>query len=236
MTPPADLPVGPALPGFEPPPAPAHAPLVGRHVRLEPLWRVGAEELAVHGRELCAALDPSGASWTYLPYGPLTTAAEVTELLASIVAGGGVLPFAVRAGDGPTVGLVAYLNVVPRNGSVEIGHVHLGTPLARTRAATEAFHLMMAAPIEAGYRRVEWKCDALNAASRRAALRLGFREEGTFRSHVVYKGRSRDTAWFAVTDEDWPAVRAGQRAWLADGNFGADGGQVRRLGDLIATS
>ena len=236
MTASGDLPVGPEVPGFTERPLPVCEPLVGRHVRLEPLWELGPEQLARHGAELFDDLDPGGRSWTYLPYGPLAGPGELTELLATIAGSGSVLPYAVRTPGGPTTGLIAYLNLVPRNGSIEIGHVHLGTSLARTRAATEAFHLAMAAPFDAGYRRVEWKCDSLNAASRRAALRLGFREEGTFRNHVVYKGRSRDTTWFAVTDGDWPAVRAGQEAWLADGNFGEDGRQRARLGELIANS
>ncbi len=232
----ADLPVGDPVPGFAPRELPRCEALVGKHVRLEPLWESDEVELAGMARELARAFDTSGESWTYLPYGPLGSAAEMTELLVGIAGSGTVLPYVVRMGGGPALGLVAYLSVVLQNGSIEIGHVHLGTELARTRAATEAFHLLMGAPFEAGYRRVEWKCDSLNAASRRAALRLGFREEGTFRNHAVYKGRSRDTAWFALTDADWPAVRAGQAAWLEDGNFDGDGGQVRGLRELIAAS
>jgi len=114
----------------------------------------------------------------------------------------------------------------------EVGHLVFAPHLQRTPAATEAMYLMMRHVFELGYRRYEWKCDALNAASRRAAERLGFTYEGTFRQHMVYKGRSRDTAWYSITDAEWPRLRDAFEAWLAPSNFDDQGRQLRRLADF----
>ncbi len=126
-------------------------------------------------------------------------------------------------------GLASYLRIAPAAGTIEVGHIHLAPALQRTRAATEAMFLMMRQAFDLGYRRYEWKCDALNAVSRRAAERLGFTYEGTFRHHLVYKGRNRDTAWYAIVDADWPPVRAAYEAWLDPANFDRDGRQRRPL-------
>jgi RimJ/RimL family protein N-acetyltransferase len=141
-----------------------------------------------------------------------------------------------RAGEEP-LGIASYLRIDPGNGVIEVGHLHFGPQLQRTPAATEAMALMMARAFdELGYRRYEWKCDSLNAPSRAAALRLGFTFEGIFRNAVVVKGRSRDTAWFSVTDAEWPKVRAGFEAWLAPANFDAEGRQRRGLAELREAS
>jgi RimJ/RimL family protein N-acetyltransferase len=126
-------------------------------------------------------------------------------------------------------GVASYMRITPEAGCIEVGSIHYAPGLARTRAATEAMYLMMAHAFALGYRRYEWKCDALNAPSRRAATRLGFAYEGTFRQALVYKGRSRDTAWYAITDGDWPAVRDGLVAWLESGNFDSAGMQRKPL-------
>ncbi|MEL7183862.1 MAG: GNAT family protein, partial [Pseudomonadota bacterium] len=139
-------------------------------------------------------------------------------------------PFYYAIGDGTGWrGVAAYLRMDRANGVVEIGCIVLSPALQRTRAATEALHLMIAAAFDGGVRRVEWKCNAENAASRRAALRLGFTYEGTFRQHMVVKGRNRDTAWFALLDRDWPLIAAKHQAWLAPGNFDAQGRQRTAL-------
>jgi RimJ/RimL family protein N-acetyltransferase len=131
--------------------------------------------------------------------------------------------------------MASYLNIVPANGSVEIGHIWFATPLRKTRAATDAIFLMCRYAFEhLGYRRLEWKCDALNEASKRAARRFGFSYEGTFRQHMVVKGRNRDTAWFALLDREWPAVRSAFECWLAPGNFDAAGRQRTALSALTA--
>jgi RimJ/RimL family protein N-acetyltransferase len=142
---------------------------------------------------------------------------------------------AVCGPDGTPLGLANYLRIDPANGCVEVGNILLGRALQRTVAATEAMHLLAAHVFDdLGYRRYEWKCDALNALSQAAATRLGFRYEGTFRQAVVYKGRNRDTAWFSITDRDWPRVAAAHRAWLAPTNFAGDGTQRRSLSDLTS--
>lgn len=123
---------------------------------------------------------------------------------------------------------------MPEHGVMEIGHIWFGVPLQRTTAATEAIYLLAARAFDGlRYRRLEWKCNALNAASRRAAERFGFRFEGVFRQHQVVKGRSRDTAWYAMTDDEWPAVRGAFAAWLAPENFDGDGLQRQSLRHLL---
>jgi RimJ/RimL family protein N-acetyltransferase len=129
--------------------------------------------------------------------------------------------------------VASYLRITPEHGVIEIGHIWFGTILQRTTAATEAIYLLARQAFELGYRRLEWKCDALNAASRRAAERFGFRFEGVFRKHQITKGRNRDTAWFAITDDEWPAIAEGYERWLAPENFDADGRQRRSLGELL---
>src|SRR4029078_13618057 len=120
----------------------------------------------------------------------------------------------------------------PASGSIEVGHIHYSPSLARQPAATEAMYLMMQRAFELGYRRYEWKCDALNARSRAAAQRYGFSFEGIFRQATVYKGRNRDTAWYAIIDQEWPALQAAFAQWLDPANFDADGQQSVRLADL----
>jgi RimJ/RimL family protein N-acetyltransferase len=144
--------------------------------------------------------------------------------------------FAIVSPDGRAAGLAAYLRITPEHGTIEIGHIHYGIELQRTRAGTEATFLLMRHAFALGYRRYEWKCDSLNARSRAAAVRYGFTYEGTFRNALVTKGRNRDTAWFAITDEDWPAVSRNFEAWLDDSNFDATGRQRRSLRELASKS
>ena len=125
--------------------------------------------------------------------------------------------------------MASYLRIEPAHGSIEVGHLAFAPRLQRTRAATEAMYLMMWQAFKLGYRRYEWKCDALNAPSRRAAERLGFRHEGTFRQAMVYKGRNRDTAWYSIIDSEWPSRAAAFEAWLDPMNFDAAGRQRRPL-------
>src|SRR5262249_33934826 len=134
--------------------------------------------------------------------------------------------------DGRPAGLVSYLRITPAAGSIEVGHIHYAPRLQRSPAATEAMFLMMKQAFETGYRRYEWKCDALNAPSRAAAQRLGLSFEGIFRQATVYKGRNRDTAWYAAIDSEWPALREAFLTWLAPDNFDEEGQQRSRLSDL----
>jgi RimJ/RimL family protein N-acetyltransferase len=226
-----DLPLGEEL-EWSPAELPSREPLRGTHILLRPV------DPALDGEPLYAASHaPSGdpAIWTYLPDGPYESVGEMRKLLESAKDSEDPLYFTlVRATDELPLGLASYLRITPQFGVVEIGHIWFGVPLQRTTAATEAIYLLAKRAFEeCGYRRLEWKCNALNAASRRAAERFGFSFEGIFRKHQVVKGRSRDTAWFAITDDRWPAIRRGFEAWLASENFDAAGRQRRSLTSLI---
>lgn len=217
---------GEPLPDWTPPLAPERMQLDGRWVRLEPLARA-------HAAELHAANRDSNAIWDYLPYGPFSDEADYAAWVDSVAELADPLFFAVidRATGRPG-GVMSYLRITPASGSIEVGHICLSPRLQRTRAVSEAIFLLADWAFKAGYRRFEWKCDALNLPSRRAAERFGFSWEGVFRQATVVKGRNRDTAWFAMTDGDWRCLRPAWAAWLDPENFDAVGRQVRRLGDL----
>jgi RimJ/RimL family protein N-acetyltransferase len=213
--------------------APKRKPLVGTQVRLEPV------DVVAHAPSLYAlshARPEDAALWTYLPYGPFADRGEFERWLAERARSEDPLFFAViDEQSGRACGMTSYLNIVPANGSIEIGHIWFAPPLQRTRGATEAIFLMMRHVFDdLGYRRLEWKCNALNQASMRAARRFGFTYEGTFRQHMVVKGRNRDTAWFALLDREWPAVRAAFERWLDPANFDAVGRQRTSLSALSA--
>jgi RimJ/RimL family protein N-acetyltransferase len=226
-------PVGAPVPDWSPPPAPRRTTLAGRLCRLEPL------DPPMHAGALHAAnaQDTDGRSWTYMPYGPFASLAAYRVWLETMCAGDDPLFFAiVEAATEQPAGVASYLRIAPDSGSIEVGHIHYAPRLARTPAATEAMVLMMKNAFDLGYRRYEWKCDALNAASCAAARRLGFRYEGLSRQATVSKGRNRDTAWFAVIDADWPALKRAFSAWLDPANFDADGRQRTRLGTLTGAA
>jgi RimJ/RimL family protein N-acetyltransferase len=170
--------------------------------------------------------------WTFLAYGPFADEAAMHAHLAAQAASEDPLFFAV-AQDGRAAGVVSYLRMEPEHGVIEIGHIWLGAALQRTPAATEAIFLLAREAFDGlGNRRLEWKCDAANARSRRAAERFGFTFEGVFRQHMIVKGRNRDTAWYALLDGEWPAARAAFEAWLDPGNFDEDERQRQRLAAL----
>jgi RimJ/RimL family protein N-acetyltransferase len=224
-------PVGPPVPGWTAPLRPPRATIEGRYCRLEPL------DAARHAAALHAAnsLDREGHMWTYLFYGPFASLGEYRAWLDAREASEDPLFFAIVDGNsGLAAGLASFLRIEPSNGSIEVGHLQFSPRLQRTTAATEAMYLMMRQAFDLGYRRYEWKCDALNMASRRAAERLGFTFEGIFRQAVVYKGRNRDTAWYSVIDSEWPRLDAGFRRWLDPGNFDAAGRPRSGLADLRA--
>jgi RimJ/RimL family protein N-acetyltransferase len=201
----------------------------GQFCRLEPL------DLDRHAAALfeADAADADGRSWTYLAYGPFGNFATYREWLAATCLGNDPLFFAiVDAADGRAAGLASYLRIAPQAGSIEVGHIHYSPRLQRSPAATEAMFLMMQQAFESGYRRYEWKCDALNAPSRAAAQRLGLSFEGIFRQATIYKGRNRDTAWYAAIDSEWPALRQAFQTWLSPTNFDDTRRQRTRLSDL----
>lgn len=169
------------------------------------------------------------AIWAYLPYGPYRSVDELRARLEEIESSRDPLFFAIVR-DGTPQGIASYLRIDTENGTIEIGHIWFGTALQRTTAATEAVYLLgKHAMDDLGYRRFEWKCNALNAKSRRAAERFGFTFEGIFRNHMVVKGRNRDTAWYSITDGEWPAVARAFEQWLAPENFDDSGLQRRPL-------
>lgn len=177
--------------------------------------------------------DASGRSWTYLPYGPFPSLASFCAWIESACGGDDPLFFTIlRKPDPQPVGMASYLRIAPQSGSIEVGHIHFSARLQQSPAATEAMFLLMQRAFQLGYRRYEWKCDALNAPSRAAALRLGLSFEGIFRQATVYKQRNRDTAWFAAIDKDWPALRKAFLRWLEPGNFDGGGKQRVRLSEL----
>jgi RimJ/RimL family protein N-acetyltransferase len=190
---------------------PPRATFRGTFVTLEP---IDAER---HGEGLFAAGHGSPAAealWTYMPYGPFPDRTAMRAWLETLPGSEDPLFLAVVR-DGVPVGMTSYLNVDVGSRRLELGHIWFGPAAQRTQANTESALLMLRWAFEAGYRRAEWKCDALNARSRAAAERLGFRFEGVFRQHMIVKGRNRDTAWFSIVDGEWPAVRDRLETWLA---------------------
>jgi RimJ/RimL family protein N-acetyltransferase len=217
------------LPGWAPPPVPPRKPLEGRFCRLEPL------DPELHATDLFTAnaADADGRSWTYLAYGPFRTLSDYRAWMGATCLGADPLFFAIiDTVEGKAAGVASYLRITPEAGSIEVGHIHYSPRLQQSPAATEAMYLLMKQAFELGYRRYEWKCNALNAGSRAAAQRLGLSFEGVFRQAAVHKGRNRDTAWYAAIDAEWPALREAFLAWLAPDNFDGDGRQRTRLSDL----
>jgi RimJ/RimL family protein N-acetyltransferase len=206
--------------------------LLGRYVQVRPV-NAAADAEPLYSVSHPPLGDP--AIWTYLFDGPFESPEELRRYLADVQENSDPLFFTlVRLPEREPQGVASYLRITPEHGVIEIGNIWFGTPLQRTPAATEAIYLLIRHSFdELGYRRVEWKCNALNSASRRAAERFGFRFEGIFRQHLVIKGRNRDTAWYALTDGEWPSVRDGFERWLDPANFEASGRQRRRLGEFV---
>lgn len=203
--------------------------MAGRWCRVEPL------EIDRHAAELHEANleDAGGENWTYLSSEPFRELDAYRDWLARIDTGDPFFHAIVDARTDRAVGVAAFLRIDPPNGVIEVGHINYSPRLQRMIAATEAMYLMMRRVFdELRYRRYEWKCDALNAPSRAAALRLGFTFEGIFRQALVYKGRNRDTAWFSMLDREWPSRRAEFERWLDPGNFDETGRQRTRLRTL----
>lgn len=223
--------VGPLLHNWVSPPTPRRTSLIGRWCAVESLNPDG------HGSSLFCAntTENDGGLWTYLPYGPFKTEGEYLNWLQAASESDDPLYYAVvNRNTGASTGVASYLRMDTANGVIEVGHINFSPPMQRTAMGTEAMFLMMRNAFDLGYRRYEWKCDALNAKSCRAALRLGFRYEGTFRQAAIYKGRNRDTAWFAIIDKDWPRLRTAFEEWLNPSNFDGHGQQIRRLSELTA--
>ena len=221
------LPLGEPVANWTPPAEPDMRPLDGRYCRLEPLAHAHASELFAANAE-----DRENRMWAYLPIGPFTNAAEYGAWLDAQTRQRALRFYAIRSEDGQASGVASFLRISPPDGSIEVGFITYAPRLQRSRAGSEAIILMAREAFALGYRRFEWKCNALNLPSRRAAQRFGFSYEGVFRQATVSKGRNRDTAWFAMIDREAPRLEAAWESWLAPDNFDADGKQRRSLGDL----
>jgi RimJ/RimL family protein N-acetyltransferase len=220
--------------GWTPRPRPTAASLEGRWCRLEKL------DAALHADSLCAASTAPGVEqrFRYLFEPPPKDRAEFNAWMKRATSGDDPLFYAViDPSTGRAEGRQALMRITPEHGVIEIGSILWGPNVARTRLATEALYLFAKYSFDTlGYRRFEWKCDSRNEPSRKAALRFGFTFEGIFRQHMVVKGGNRDTAWFAITDAEWPRIRAGMERWLEPANFDAEGVQRRTLQDTTASA
>lgn len=216
-------PIGPPVPNWTPCALPSRTPMQGRYCLVRPL------DVDADAAPLWRHMSEDESGFTYNVHEYPRTLEAYTAYLRSTFGGSDPLCFVVVDPTLGPVGIASFLRIDAANGVLEVGWIHYAPALKRTRVATEAMYLMMRRAFELRNRRYEWKCDALNAASVRAALRLGFSFEGTFRQARVYKGRSRDTAWFSIVDTEWPRCKAALEAWLHPDNFGADGVQLRTL-------
>jgi RimJ/RimL family protein N-acetyltransferase len=225
-----ELPLGTEV-DWTPPERPSPTELRGSHILLRPVDPARDTDALY---SLSHPPEGDAAIWTYLPDGPYESPEHLGRMLAWARTSDDPLYFIlVERVEQRPVGQASYLRMKPEFGTIEIGHIWFGSPLQRTTAATEAIYLLARHVFDhLGYRRLEWKCNALNARSRRAAERFGFRFEGVFRNHQVIKGRNRDTAWYGMTDGDWPAIGSAFETWLDRANFDADGVQRRSLREM----
>ena len=234
IDPESGLPIGPLIGNAGPARLPERVVLEGRYCRLEPLDPVR------HRNDLYAASTPPDAAvrFRYMPDPPPTSLDTFETWLSAAAASDDPLVFAViDQRTGRAEGRQTLMRITPVHRCIELGNIYWGPAIARTPVATEASYLFACYVFETlGYRRYEWKCDALNAPSRRAALRFGFTYEGHFRRAVIIRRRSRDTAWFAMIDQEWPALRQAYERWLSPDNFDPEGGQKVRLGELTAAA
>jgi RimJ/RimL family protein N-acetyltransferase len=221
-------PVGPIVDPLPPGLVPDLRPIFGRWVRLEPV--VAAHHAHdLHGSFVTS--DPEGSLWTYMGYGPFADFETFQNWLGQREESRDPWFYVfIRRDTGKAAGMGAFMRLDKTNGVIEIGHIWMSPSLQRTREATESIYLMMRHCFDdLGVRRLEWKCDALNASSRKAAERFGFTYEGTFRQHLIVKGRNRDTAWYAMIEKEWPVMARKFQAWLRDENFNAEGRQKSQL-------
>jgi RimJ/RimL family protein N-acetyltransferase len=222
-------PIGFSVPNWQPAVRPSPKILEGRFCRLEPL------DANKHATDIFAAnaLDLEGRNWTYLPYGPFDSISSYTSWIEKNCSNLDTIFFAIlNRKTGMAVGIASYLRIDPTSGSIEVGHLNFSPLMQKSPIATEAMWLMMREAFTLGFRRYEWKCNALNIPSRSAAQRLGFSFEGVFRQATVIKGLNRDTAWYAAIDKEWPALNKAFQQWLSPSNFDEDGKQRVSLSQL----
>ena len=203
--------------------------LAGRYGRIEKL------DPARHGASLWESISAAPTMWDYMPYGPFDDESAFQSWLTGRATLDDPYVYAVVAPDGRAVGIAALMAIRPDMGVIEVGHIAYAPALQRTPLGSEAQYLLARYAFDTlGYRRYEWKCNALNAASRRAAERYGFTFEGIFRQHMIVKGKNRDTAWFSIIDSEWPDRRVAFERWLEPANFDADGRQTASLASIMA--
>jgi RimJ/RimL family protein N-acetyltransferase len=222
------LPIGPEV-DATPRPLPARIKLRGTYVELEPLHRR-------HAEELWRAAQGADDSWTYLGYGPFPSADAMTRFVADFASTHDPMAWAVRPiATGVASGWLTLMDIQPKNAAIELGNIWFAPCMQRTRAATEAMVLLLKlAADDLGYRRLVWKCNALNAPSKRAADRLGFTYEGRHRAHLVVKNRLRETDWYSIIESEWPRCRQAMLGWLDPANFAADGTALRGMVEIRA--
>ncbi len=224
-------PIGPDVENWKPATVPDHTPMQGHYCRIDPLK-------PAHAKTLFAAFSEgdNNGLWTYMPIGPFATLEDFQSWLVPACQGTDPHFYALtERRTGMAIGIASYLRITPQFGVTEVGNIAFSPRLQKSRIATEAMFLLMQNAFNTlGNRRYEWKCDALNAPSRRAAQRFGFSYDGLFKQALVYKGRNRDTAWYSILDKDWPAIEQGFKLWLEPENFTENGNQKQRLADLIA--
>jgi RimJ/RimL family protein N-acetyltransferase len=217
--------------GFKAAARPGPVVLEGTYGRIEKL------DPARHGADLWEAVKDTPGLWDYMPYGPFDDAGQFQAWLCGRAALDDPYVYAVVTPDGRALGVAALMSIRPDMGVIEVGHIAYAPALQHTALGTEAQYLLARYAFEAlGYRRYEWKCNALNAASRRAAERYGFTFEGIFRQHMIVKGRNRDTAWFSILDSEWPLRKAAFERWLASANFDDQGRQKASLTAFMPAS
>lgn len=223
-------PIGFPMDGWSGSKTPLRTKMSGQYCRLEPI------DIKLHADELYEAYgkDQDLRNWTYLPYGPFDKKSDFVAWLETTAQNDDPLFHTViDLKTNKAVGVATYLRINPSEGVIEVGHIHFSPLMQQTPISTEAMFLMMRRVFnELGYRRYEWKCDSLNAPSRAAAQRLGFKFEGIFRQLTMYKGRNRDTAWYAIIDKDWPKLEAAFEAWLKPTNFDENGKQLESLASI----
>ena len=214
---------------YKTPPHPKGISLEGDLVFLRPL------KASQFAEELFKAnsIDEKGLNWAYLPYGPFETLGEYAQWIESFENGDDPVFFAIVSKKrNQAIGIASYLRINPAVGSIEVGHINFSPLLQRTTEATESMYLMMKWAFDNGYRRYEWKCNALNLKSRNAAQRLGFSYEGVFRQMTIVKGRNRDTAWFAMIDKEWERIEECFKEYLSDSNFDKENHPIISLSSL----
>lgn len=219
-------PIGDEVKSFQNPKKPSINTIEGKYSKLEHLNSSHVDDLFTL---LCAK--ENDANWTYLPNEPIHDSDEFNALINTRIESQDPYFFAIiDKATGKALGILSLLRINTKASSIEVGHIHYSSLLKRTRIATEVQYLLAKYVFETlEYRRYEWKCDSLNEPSKRAALRLGFTYEGTFRQALVYKGRTRDTDWFSITDKEWPNIKQQYEDWLDEKNFNSDGNQVNKL-------